>query len=65
MNDRSVIEIISWVLAMTALCAGIVMKTDWFPLEVIRWSGLVVAMTTAVNQFILTHILKKVRKNGK
>lgn len=57
-------EWLSWVLAIAALVAGVIMRADWVPLSVVRTCALVIGVTTTINNFLWSGQLKTVRKNG-
>jgi hypothetical protein len=63
-KHKSLLELFSWLLALCAVISGIVMKADIFSNETIKLAGFIVGLTTGVNQFIITSILKKEKKKN-
>jgi hypothetical protein len=64
-TPQSAIEWISWTLTVCALCAGVIMRTSWIDVEIVRTAGLIVGLTTTVNQFLLNNRIKHARNGQK
>jgi hypothetical protein len=57
-------EWLSWVLAIAALVAGVIMRADWVPLHVVRTCALVIGITTTINNFLWSGQLKYARETN-